>query len=215
MRRTLQDQRHRATGSLGVVAYAPPLSPASLPADRQASESGNPSTSRDTLGGRSTSRIEGSSDRHRCDSSVFCVNKRVYACAIRAPFRGRCRRDNRRAAVKPAARRPIALRATSDSQRSFQDRLRRGLLGMLLPSFAVALLAVDEHAGLERRDRGDRQPGRRRTSVVANVREEFSDLLTIGEAEMPGRQGRAHVREAGRNGAGGVRRSPIGARPER
>ncbi len=40
-RRTVQHQRHRATGSQGEVAYAPPPAPASLPAHRQSSRSGD------------------------------------------------------------------------------------------------------------------------------------------------------------------------------
>ena len=69
---------------------------------------------------------------------------------------------------------------------SFQHRLRRGLWGMLLPCFAVALLAVmstlDSNAAIE--DIANEAVDEH--SVVAKVREEFSDLLTIGEAEIRG-----------------------------
>ena len=57
---------------------------------------------------------------------------------------------------------------------------------MLLPSFAVALLAVmstlDSNAAIEE----IANQAVHEHSVVAKVREEFSDLLTIGEAEIRG-----------------------------
>ncbi len=73
-----------------------------------------------------------------------------------------------------------------DSPRSFEDRLRRGLWGMLLPCFAVALLGIvstlDSNAAIEKI--ANRAVGERH--AVDNVRQELNDLLSIGEAELQG-----------------------------
>jgi diguanylate cyclase (GGDEF)-like protein len=72
---------------------------------------------------------------------------------------------------------------------SFLDRLRRGLWGMLLPCFAVALLGVvstlDSSHAVEQiaKEAVDER------EAISRVRVEFGELLTIREAELQGLRG--------------------------
>ena len=197
------------------MARAPPPSPASLPAYRQASESGNPARL-GTLwaaGPRVASRASSARNRTRLECRLG--EQSVRASVPPRAIHGRCRRDNARAAVKPATRMPDSTTCTASDPRSFQHRLRRGLWGMLLPCFAVALLAVVSTLDSNAADRADRQRGGRRTSGRRQGARGVQRPARRSERPRSRANGRAHVRQAGRHGAGGVRRGPVGARPER